>query len=88
MLFTFIDLLHKVPSHHTFTFSSCFSMVIPVLGLITNLGETGCYNSLPLKGTPSSVFFLKTPVMPFLFGHFRRLDLRHLPSIIPGQQAH
>jgi hypothetical protein len=43
MLFTFIDLLHKVPSHHTFTFSSCFSMVIPVLGLITNLGETGCY---------------------------------------------
>jgi hypothetical protein len=63
-------------------------MVIPVLGLITNLGETGCYNSLPLKGTPSSVFFLKTPVMPFLFGYFRRLDLRHLPSIIPGQQAH
>jgi hypothetical protein len=43
MLFTFIDLLHKVHSHHTFTFSSCFSMVIPVLGLITNLGETGCY---------------------------------------------
>jgi hypothetical protein len=47
MLFTFIDLLHKVLSHHTFTFSSCFSMVIPVLGLITNLGETGCY-ILPL----------------------------------------
>jgi hypothetical protein len=43
MLFTFIDLLHKVHSHHSFTVSPCFSMVIPVLGLITNLGETGCY---------------------------------------------
>jgi hypothetical protein len=51
MLFTFIDLLHKVHSHHTFTFSSCFSMVIPILGLITNLGETGCYNSLPLRSS-------------------------------------
>jgi hypothetical protein len=88
LLFTFIDLLHKVHSHHTFTFSSCFSMVIPILGLITNLGETGCYNSLPLIGTPSSVFFLQTHVMPFLFSHFRSLDLHHLPSIIPGQQAH
>jgi hypothetical protein len=59
------------------------------------LGETGCYNPLPLKKEhrPRCSFSV-TPVMPLSFSCFRNIDplswsgpfqtlgLRHLPSII------
>jgi hypothetical protein len=46
--FTFIDLFLQVQSHHIFILMS-FAIVLVQFSYIYNLGETGCYNSLPLK---------------------------------------
>jgi hypothetical protein len=46
--FTFIDLFLQVHLHHIFILMS-FAIVLGQFSYIYNLGETGCYNSLPLK---------------------------------------
>jgi hypothetical protein len=46
--FTFIDLFLQVHLHHIFMLMS-FAIVLGQFSYIYNLGETGCYNSLPLK---------------------------------------
>ena len=43
ILFTFIDLFHKVHSHHTFTFFG-FAIVLGQYSYFYRLGETECYN--------------------------------------------
>jgi hypothetical protein len=37
-----------------------FATVLGQYSYFYRLGETGCYNSLPLKGTSSSMFYLST----------------------------
>jgi hypothetical protein len=95
--------IHRPFSQGPFTSHIHISEFATILGQYSyfyRLGETGCYNSLPLKGTPSSVFFLKhlsclshsatSEGLTFILGPvlFQDLSLRYLPSIILGQQAH
>jgi hypothetical protein len=55
ILFTFIDLFHKVHSHHIFTFLSLPQFLAsPVI--FTNWGKQGVTIPSPLKGTSSSMF--------------------------------
>jgi hypothetical protein len=55
--------IHRPFSQGPFTSHIHISGFATILGQYSyfyRLGETGCYNSLPLKGTSSSMFYLST----------------------------
>ena len=54
--FTFQTKVHRI-NIHTYKF---YHSLLAIYSYIYKLRETGCHNSLPLKGTLSSMFYLLT----------------------------
>jgi hypothetical protein len=75
MLFTFIDLFHKVHLHHIFTFTSLpHSWSGPVI--FTSWGKQGVTIPSPLKGT-SSLMFLSINMYCMYRSKQNRICLSH-----------